>query len=149
VIIFILSDPHLSKYWRLNTTFWWMKNLKFTHQRLPFYTLNFRCQQDTSQVDDSTIPIIFTEVLLYLNENFREKSAFSRRWKMMTNEFKRAVDRVSNFTSQCGNSNDLFTFLDYYHGRVKYVFELVQQFFDIVKKYRSVILFDEERYEFE
>lgn len=141
----IFSDPHLEKYWHLNMVLWWTKNMKFTHKRLAFFTINIRSQQTNAEVNDSTIPIIFNNVLIYLGFEYRNEAVFTKRLRMLRKEFKKIVNGRENFTSICGNCNELFPFLDYYHEKVKKAWDIVNNLYSIVRKYKAIIGHEEER----
>lgn len=145
ILNYFSSDEHLSKYWKLDTTFWWMKNLKFTHKKLLFFSISVTSQQSLAEADESTMPILFAKTILILGINFRYGFKFPKRWHIMMKEFKRAINGVSNFSSMCGSSSDLLPFLDWYHEKVKKVFETVENFRNIVYKYQGYIGKDKKR----
>lgn len=91
------------------------------------------------EADDSTIPILFREVLLYLGFHYQNKE-LTQRYKILRNEFKKNVNRVDNFTFMCKDSTELFQFLAYYHEQAKKTFDLVKNFYNIAYKYQSIVI---------
>jgi hypothetical protein len=132
------SHPMLSKNFKLITTFWWKGHLKVFHKRMPMYTLNFQCKQTPAQADESTIPIIFTKITLYISPNFRNNFAFTRKYRLQQREFKRLVNGVTNFTSMCETSSSLFKFLDYYNKCAIEACNLFLNLQNIVHKYQAI-----------
>lgn len=57
----------------------------------------------------------------------------------MMKEFKNEINGVCNFNSICRSSYDLLPFLDFYHEKVKKVFETVENFINIADKYSAII----------
>lgn len=144
IIKTFFSDPVLSKHWRFNSVFWSLSNyLKFNNKNIPFFTLNISCQQSPAEADDSTIPIIFNEVLLYIDASYRHPTSITKRYAMIREEFMNITKRSTNFTAMCKNSSELFSFLDYYHEQAMKTIEIVKNFYDIVHKYRAIILHQE------
>lgn len=128
----------MSKYWHLNTLFWWTRNFKLTHNELPIFTLNFKCQQRPEEADESTIPIIFQNIVLYITQEYRGEASNTMRNQLLKSEFRKALNCVDNFTSMCHSSNELFAFLDYYHEIAMKTVDLVNNFFKIISKYKAV-----------
>lgn len=141
----ISSDRHLAENWKLDTTFWYMKNFKLTHRKLVFYTISINSQQTPAEADDSTMPILFSQAILILGSKFRFSFEFTQKWQMMKNEFKNAFNSVDNFNSMCRSTTDLMSFLDYYHEKVMKVCEIVENFNKIVAKYGAVCVRDKKR----
>ncbi|XP_070495700.1 uncharacterized protein [Chironomus tepperi] len=132
------TDENLSKYWNLDTLFWYKGRFKLTHKNMSMFTLNFICQQYLTEADESTIPIIFKDVMLYLDPDFRKPWSTTMKNGLSRREFHRAIHGVDNFTSICSSSNQLFTFVDYYQANVVKANETVNNFFNIVNKYKAV-----------
>lgn len=128
----------MSKYWHLDTLWWFTGNFKLIHQEMLMFTLNFKCQQTPKQADESTIPIIFKKIFLYITPEYRKRQINSFKNQVLNKEFKRALNYVDNFTSMCYTSSDLFSFLDYYHEAVIKTKNLVSKFFKLISKYKSV-----------
>ena len=102
------------------------------------FTINIKCQQYLSEADESTIPIIFKDVILYLAPDYRKEWSRTMRNNLLRREFHRTINGVDNFTSVCSSSFHLFTFTDYYHENVMKANAIVDNFFAIVHKYKAV-----------
>lgn len=105
---------------------------------MEMFTLNVKCQQYLSEADDSTIPIIFKDIILYQSPEYRKKCSITRMISLLKCEFHRAINGIDNFTSICGMSTQLFEFLDYYHSCVMKAVEVVNNFFNILNKYKAI-----------
>ncbi|KAL7027585.1 hypothetical protein ACKWTF_005491 [Chironomus riparius] len=132
------TDEQLSKNWNLDSLFLYKGVFKLTHKKMRMFTVNFRCQQFLTEADESTMPIMFKNVFLYLDPDFRKSWSTTMKNSLSRREFHREIHGVDNFTAICKSSNQLFEFVNYYHTEVMKANEIVDNFFKIVNKYKAV-----------
>jgi hypothetical protein len=122
-----------------------MKNIKFIHKDLLFFTISVNSQQSLPEADESTIPILFSKVILILGFHFRYNFKFPKRWDITMKEFKNAINGITNFNTMCRSSNDLLPFLNWYHEKVQKVQETVENLIKIAHKYEAILKKDKTR----
>lgn len=130
------SDENLSTFWQLDLLWSYMNQYKICHKMLPPFKLNFGVRNTSGNLNDSTIPIYFEKVLMYIHPDYRGKMSLKKRFQM--NEFKRAVG-TDNFTAMCSSTAQLFSFMDYYHQQVMKTVQLVENFFSIIAKNSAIL----------
>lgn len=134
------SDEHLSKFWKIDLIFAWMRQYKFCHKKMELYKINVTVQCPWESINDSKIPIYFENVLIYKCPAYR--GILSIRMQLLRNEFKRALG-TDNFTSACPSMNQLFSFLEYYHGHVMKTNMLVDNFLQVVRNNNAILVENE------
>jgi hypothetical protein len=113
-----------------------MSQYKFHHKMLPPFKLNFGVRNASGSLNDSTIPIYFDKVLMYIHPDYRGKMSMKKQFQM--NEFKRVVG-TDNFTSMCSSTSQLFSFLEHFHQNVMKTVDFVDNFFSIIAKNNATL----------
>lgn len=96
------------------------------------------------EADNSSIPIIFNKILLYLAPNYRNLNSMSHRYEFLRKEFRKAIGFKDDLTAMCKDSSELFSFLDLYHDRVMRTVEMVKNFYHIVHNYRGIVIYGKD-----
>lgn len=113
-----------------------MNQYKFSHKLLEPFKINFGVRNPSGNVNDSSIPIYFDKVLMYIHPDYRGKMSLKKQFQM--NEFKRAIG-TDIFTPMCSSTSQLFSFLDYFHQQVLKTVEFVDVFFSIIAKNSAIL----------
>lgn len=108
---------------------------KLTHINMEPYKINFKLQNPTGNINDSTFHVYFKEVMMYVNPNYRGR--LSLRSKLLMNEFKHAIN-TDVFTSMCPSTAYLFDFLEKFHATVMKVSALIDNLFRIIRNHGAI-----------
>lgn len=130
-------------FWNLDLTWAFLNHFKFTHKKLESFKINITIRKSTEEdsLENSTIPIQFERVLMYVNPTYRGK--LSKRLKVLMKEFKKTMG-TDNFLHQTPSMTELFDFLNYYHEKVMKTVTLVDNFFMIIRRNESITEYNEE-----
>jgi hypothetical protein len=113
-----------------------MKQYKIIHQLIPCFKINFKVSESIGDINESTIPIYFEKVLMYVSPDYRGR--LSTRMRLLKNEFKRLIE-TDNFLSMCSSTAQLFDFMDHFHQQVLKADGLVRNFIKIVRDNNAII----------
>lgn len=94
-------------------------------------------QNPSGNLNDSTIPIYFKQVLLYHNPDYRGE--LSLRMQLLIYEFHRHIGGIDNFVSMCKSTQELMDFLHFFESKIEAAVQTVDKFFGIVNKYEALI----------
>lgn len=121
-----------------------MRHYKFSHKKMPVFKVDFTIRKSVEggNIANSTIPIQFENVLMYVNPNFRGK--ISKRLKVLMREFKQSMG-TDEFWQRCPSMNEIVDFLDFYHEKVIKTVLLVDNYFTIIVENEAITEYNGEQ----
>lgn len=111
-----------------------MNKFKLCHKEMLPFKINLSSPK--GNLNQSSIPIAFDEVLLYEHPDYR--GVLSSRLRLMKKEFQRALGKHT-FTQMCPSTTHLFEFMDFYHSVVMKTKLLLDNFLGIILKHSAVL----------
>lgn len=120
-------------------SFW--GHYKLTHKAMNSFKINFTIHKDMQRsLEDSTIPIVFEKVTLYVNPWYRGKVGSTTR--LIRKHFERLIG-TDDLTAMCHSMKQFFEFVSNYHEQVKKSAKLVMSFLNMLDNYDAVLWSDD------